>query len=136
MKRNVGKKFSARSKECSPHGPRHDHTKTMPREIHARELKSKLDAGEPVLLLDVREPQEHAICRLPDSMLIPLGELPVRLNEIHPPAGATVVVYCHHGIRSLSGAAFLEQAGVTPVASLAGGIDAWSALIDPDVPRY
>jgi adenylyltransferase/sulfurtransferase len=108
----------------------------MPRQIHVQALKAKLDAGESVLLLDVREPEEHAICRLPDSTLIPLGELPVRLNEIHPAVGALVVVYCHHGIRSLSGAAFLEQAGVTPVASLAGGIDAWSALIDPSVPRY
>jgi rhodanese-related sulfurtransferase len=108
----------------------------MPREIHVQQLKAKLDAGERLFLLDVRQPDEHAICSLPNSMLIPLGELPVRLNEIHPPAGALVVVYCHHGIRGLSGAAFLEQAGVTPVASLAGGIDAWSALIDPDVPRY
>jgi rhodanese-related sulfurtransferase len=108
----------------------------MPREIHVQHLKAKLDAGERLLLIDVRQPEEHAIGALPNSTLIPLGELPVRLNEIHPPLGALVVVYCHHGIRSLSGAAYLEQAGVTPVASLAGGIDAWSALIDPSVPRY
>lgn len=108
----------------------------MPHRIHVRELKAMLDAGKPVMLLDVREPAEHAICHLPGCELIPLGELPVRLNEIHPPDGGLVVVYCHHGIRSLNGAAYLEQAGVTPVASLSGGIDAWSALIDPSIPRY
>src|SRR5262245_33476334 len=108
----------------------------MPREIHVHHLKAKLDAGERLLLIDVRQPEEHAVAALPNSTLIPLGDLPVRLNEIHPPAGALVVVYCHHGIRSLSGAAYLEQAGITPVASLVGGIDAWSALIDPSVPRY
>jgi adenylyltransferase/sulfurtransferase len=108
----------------------------MPRQIHVQELKAKLDTGERVLLLDVREPQEHEYCRLPGSTLIPLGELPVRLNEIHPPEGTLVVVYCHHGVRSMNGAGYLEHAGVTPVASLAGGIDAWSALVDPSVPRY
>jgi rhodanese-related sulfurtransferase len=108
----------------------------MPRQIHVRELKAKLDAREPVMLLDVREPQEHDYAALPNSTLIPLGDLPVRLNEIHPPDGSLVVVYCHHGIRSMNGAMYLEAAGISPVASLAGGIDAWSALIDPSVPRY
>ena len=108
----------------------------MPRQIHVRELKSKLEAGEPVMLIDVREPQEHEYTALPNSTLIPLGDLPVRLNEIHPPDGALVVVYCHHGIRSMNGAMYLEAAGISPVASLAGGIDAWSELIDPRVPRY
>jgi rhodanese-related sulfurtransferase len=73
---------------------------------------------------------------LPDSVLLPLPELPGRLDEVQPPAGALVVVYCHHGIRSRSGAAILEQHGIGPVASLAGGIDAWSLEIDPTVPRY
>lgn len=108
----------------------------MPQQIHVRELKAKLDAGDSVFLLDVREPQEHEYAALPDSILIPLGDLAVRLNEIHPPAGALVVAYCHHGIRSMNGALYLEAAGVSPVASLAGGIDAWSILIDPSVPRY
>ena len=68
--------------------------------------------------------------------LIPLNDLPARAEEVEPPAGAPVVVYCHHGIRSRSGAALLEHLGFRDVRSLAGGIDAWSLLIDPKVPRY
>ena len=105
-------------------------------EIHPQQLADKLRAGEPVYLLDVRQPEEHAIAALPDSTLIPLGDLSARLAEVRPPSGALVVVYCHHGVRSLHGAAFLRQNGFSPVASLAGGIDAWSGLIDPAVPRY
>ncbi len=105
-------------------------------QITPQQLADKLAAGEPVYLLDVRQPEEHALAALPNSTLIPLSELPVRAGEVQPEEGALVVVYCHHGIRSLKGAAFLRQAGVEPVASLAGGIDAWSQLIDPSVPRY
>jgi adenylyltransferase/sulfurtransferase len=108
----------------------------MVRQIRPRELAAKLAAGEPVWLLDVRQPWEHDLAALPGSTLIPLGELPHRADEVQPPAGAQVVVYCHHGVRSLSGAALLEQAGVADVASLAGGIDAWSEQVDPSVPRY
>jgi rhodanese-related sulfurtransferase len=104
-------------------------------QIHPTELKRMLDAGAPVLLLDVRQPEEHAYCALPGSVLIPLGELHARAPEVDP-AGALVVVYCHHGVRSLSGAALLRAAGLPDVASLAGGIDAWAALVDPAVPRY
>ncbi len=108
----------------------------MVRQIRPEDVKAKLDAGEPVYLLDVRQPEEHAYCRLPGSHLIPLGELPSRAGEVDPPAGSAVVVYCHHGVRSLSGAAILRQFGHETVYSLAGGIDAWSARIDPSVPRY
>lgn len=108
----------------------------MPRQIHPEALAKKLAAGVPVYLLDVRESWEHDYCRLPDSVLIPLGELPQRIDEVEPPAGASVVVYCHHGIRSLSGAAILEANEFREAYSLAGGIDAWSQLIDPTVPRY
>jgi adenylyltransferase/sulfurtransferase len=108
----------------------------MVQQIRPRELAEKLRAGESVYLIDVRQPEEHATAALPDSTLIPLSELGRRLNEVRPPLGALVVVYCHHGIRSLSGAAFLNEAGLAQVASLAGGIDAWSAEIDPSVPRY
>jgi rhodanese-related sulfurtransferase len=107
----------------------------MPRQIRPESLAQKMLAGEPVYLLDVREPWEHEHCRLPESTLIPLGELPERVAEIAPAPGATVVVYCHHGVRSLSGAAILEANGVQAL-SLAGGIEAWSVLIDRTVPRY
>ena len=108
----------------------------MPRQMRVTELKAMLDAGEPVYLLDVRQPEEYALCRLPGGVLIPLGELPRRVDEVTPPEGATVVVYCHHGVRSLSGAVMLERAGLADVANLAGGIDAWSLHVDPAVPRY
>jgi rhodanese-related sulfurtransferase len=105
-------------------------------EISAAELARILRAGEAVYLVDVRQPWEHDTAALPGGVLIPLPELAGRVGEVRPPDGALVVVYCHHGVRSLSGAAVLERAGVTPVASLRGGIDAWSAGIDPTVPRY
>ena len=105
-------------------------------QISVQQLAAKLAAGEPVYLLDVRQPEEHAHVALPHSTLIPLGELSGRVAEVEPPAGALVIVYCHHGIRSLTGAHLLQQAGIGPVASLAGGIDAWSRLIDPALRRY
>lgn len=108
----------------------------MPRQIHPATLAKKLAAGEPVFLLDVREPWEHETARLADSTLIPLGELPNRVSELEVPPDATVVVYCHHGVRSLSGAAILEMNGFPEAFSLWGGIEAWSQLIDPKVPRY
>jgi rhodanese-related sulfurtransferase len=104
--------------------------------MHVRELQRKLAAGEPIYLIDVRQPWEHEVVALPDSLLIPLGELPARSAEIQPPAGALIVAYCHHGIRSLSAAALLEQLGIGPAVSLAGGIDAWAREIDPSMPRY
>ena len=104
-------------------------------QITPEEVKAKLDAGEPMLLLDVRQPEEHKHCHLAESMLIPLGELPHRVEEVDTDAGL-IVVYCHHGIRSLSGAAMLHHAGHANVASMHGGIDAWSLRIDPSVPRY
>ncbi|MFO0807143.1 MAG: rhodanese-like domain-containing protein [Gemmataceae bacterium] len=108
----------------------------MVAEIQPQVLDAMLKAGSPVVLIDVRQPEENEFVALPNSQFIPLGELPVRTAEIDPPAGALVVVYCHHGIRSRKGAAFLEASGISPVASLTGGIDAWSQLVDPTMPRY
>ena len=106
------------------------------RQIDVRQLAAKLQANEPVHLLDVRQPWEHETAALPGSTLIPLGELPRRAAEVKPPPGALLVVYCHHGVRSLSAAVLLQRLGFRDVVSLAGGIEAWSALIDPKVPRY
>jgi rhodanese-related sulfurtransferase len=108
----------------------------MVREITVRELAAKLAGGESVNLLDVRQPQEHAFAALPNSQLIPLGELSRRCTEIQPPDNATLVVYCHHGVRSLRAANILAQLGFRGAVSLAGGIDAWSQEIDPSIPRY
>ncbi len=107
----------------------------MPRQIRVQELAERMAAGALTYLIDVRQPWEHERAALPGSVLVPLQELPGRLDELDPPAGALVVVYCHHGVRSLSGAALLEHAGREAV-SLQGGIDAWSLQIDPAIPRY
>lgn len=108
----------------------------MVQQIHPTDVKAKLDAGEPVVLLDVRQPEEYAICHIAGSVLIPLGELPQRAGELEIPDGATVVVYCHHGMRSLNGAMFLTQVGIPNAVSMAGGIEAWSTQVDASVPRY
>lgn len=108
----------------------------MPVSLTPEDLKEWLDQGKKVFLLDVRHPAEHQFAALENSVLIPLPDLSSSLEEIHPDAGVPIVVYCHHGIRSLSGAAILENAGFPPVYSLAGGLDAWSVKIDPSVPRY
>lgn len=86
-------------------------------------------------LLDVRFPDEHAWVALPDSLLIPLPELEERAEELEPLRGRPVVVYCHHGVRSLDGAAYLRSLGMEAV-SLRGGIDLYSLQVDPALPRY
>ena len=108
----------------------------MPQEITPRELARHIENGHPVRLIDVRQPWENAAAKLPESFLIPLNEIQLRTAEIPAEPGILVVLYCHHGIRSLSGVAILQQAGITNAASLSGGIDAWSTLVDPSVPRY
>ena len=108
----------------------------MELEIAPRQLAEKLGRGERVWLLDVRQEWEHQLARLADQALIPLHELPGRLDDVQPEPGALVVCYCHHGVRSLSAAALLRQAGFGDAVSLSGGIDLWSRLIDPSVPRY
>ncbi|HEY0840464.1 MAG TPA: rhodanese-like domain-containing protein [Vulgatibacter sp.] len=104
--------------------------------IRPTELDERLRAGKPTVLLDVRQPWEHEIAKLPGSILIPLSELPERVTELSPPEDALVVAYCHHGVRSLSGAAILASHGIANAATLVGGIDAWSQEVDPRVPRY
>lgn len=108
----------------------------MVRQISVRDLAAMLAANQSVYLLDVRQPWEHALAALPGSTLIPLQELAQRLNEVRPQKDALVVAYCHHGIRSLTAAALLTHAGIVNAVSLAGGIDTWSAQINPGMPRY
>jgi adenylyltransferase/sulfurtransferase len=104
-------------------------------EMTVQELEQKLASGAPILLVDVRQPDEHAFSALPQSLLIPMSELTQRWSEIDAEPGTEIVVYCHHGIRSRHAASYLAQCGVEAV-SLKGGIDAWSRQIDPKVPRY
>lgn len=86
-------------------------------------------------LLDVRFPDEHSYVALPGSVLIPLPELEERAEELEVFQGRPVVVYCHHGVRSLHGAAYLRARGLDAV-SLQGGIDLYSLVVDPRLPRY
>jgi rhodanese-related sulfurtransferase len=87
------------------------------------------------LLLDVREPWEYQSAHLPDSLLMPMGEVASRAHQELDP-DTPIVVLCHHGARSLSVTMWLRNQGFDHVQSLAGGIDAWSRSIDPAIPRY
>jgi rhodanese-related sulfurtransferase len=106
------------------------------REISVEELSKAIAEGRAPALVDVRTEGENAVAAIEPCTLVPLHELPGRVEELEALRGKPVVVYCHHGVRSRSGAAILEAAGFTDVASLRGGIDAWSIRIDPRVPRY
>jgi rhodanese-related sulfurtransferase len=103
-------------------------------ETDVNELKRKIDAKEDFFLLDVREPNEYQIGKIPGTMLIPLGEVPQRVNEI--PRDKEIIVHCKMGGRSAKAAAFLRQQGYTNVKNLKGGITDWSDKIDPKVPKY
>jgi rhodanese-related sulfurtransferase len=108
---------------------------TLPPEIAAAEVKAKLDAGTALRLIDVREPGEHALCRIEGAELIPMNSIPHRLNELDDD-GPVLIVFCHHGVRSLSVVDWLRRQGVENCQSMSGGIDLWSLQIDPAVPRY
>ncbi len=106
-----------------------------PLEILPEELQRRLAAGEPARLVDVREPWEFEVCRIAGAELIPVGDIPAALPRLEGDE-APLIVYCHHGVRSLRVANWLRQQGVEQVQSLQGGIDRWSREIDPSVPRY
>ncbi len=116
----------------------------LPIEITPAEVAELLKTGvsennPPLRLIDVREPAEHAICHIEGAVLIPMQYIPTRLNELAgdlTDRGARIVVFCHHGVRSLSVADWLRRQGIENCQSMAGGIDLWSARIDPAVPRY
>lgn len=106
---------------------------TLP-EIDVHELQRRIASDENFVLLDVREPGEYEVARLPGSLLIPLGELPQRLTELDP--GAPTIVHCKAGGRSAKALALLREAGFTDACHVKGGINAWSQEIDPSVPYY
>jgi rhodanese-related sulfurtransferase len=97
-------------------------------------LKARLERGESVLILDVREPFEIALAPFPGATHIPMGDIPSRLSELDP--DQETVVVCHHGVRSAQVAMYLAQNGFESVLNLSGGIDAWSEDADPSTPRY
>ncbi len=100
------------------------------------EVASRLRSASPPHLLDVRQPDEHAFVSLPDSKLIPLGELSARADELEDWKDEEIVVYCHHGVRSLHAISHLHALGFTRLFNLAGGIDRWTSEVQPALPRY
>jgi adenylyltransferase/sulfurtransferase len=102
--------------------------------ISPTDLKARIDRGNAPLLLDVREPQEYQAARLPGGVLVPLGDLVARQGELDP--DIEIIVYCHHGVRSVNATAYLRSSGFPRARNLVGGIDAWSLTVDPTVPRY
>lgn len=107
----------------------------MPLEITPAEVRDLLKEGTPLRLIDVREPAEHVICQIEGAMLIPMRSVPERLQELDS-SETRMVVFCHHGVRSLSVVDWLRRQGIENCQSMAGGIDLWSRQIDPAVPRY
>ena len=102
-------------------------------EIQPEELKRRLDAGEDIFVLDVREPHEYQICSIHGN-LIPLGDLPRRVHELD--SSREIVVHCKSGARSAKAVDFLRQSGFKRVSNLAGGILAWADRVDPTLPKY
>lgn len=102
-------------------------------EIEPRSLAQLIETDGRPLLIDVREPHEHAYARLPGARLIPLGILSREAGTL--PRDGNVVVYCHHGVRSAHAVELLRAAGI-PARNLTGGIDRWSVEVDPSVRRY
>ena len=114
--------------------PQHVEEAPVTGEIEPTEVKAKQDRGDAFVLIDVREPHEYQIARIPGARLIPLGELPKRLNELDP--AAEFVMHCKSGMRSAKATDLLKQAGFKKVRNMKGGILAWSDKVDPSVPKY
>lgn len=112
------------------------HSRSPDAEIPAADYARHRADPEPPLLLDCREPDEHAIARIEEARLIPMREIPERLAELEPWRTRPIVVHCHHGVRSLRVVQWLRQQGFEKAQSMRGGIDAWSLEVDPTVPRY
>jgi rhodanese-related sulfurtransferase len=102
--------------------------------ITVQELKQKLDQGEKITLIDVREPWEYNIARIEGAQLVPLGTLGSEYKKLDP--NSEIVIHCHMGMRSMDATQFLLQQGFKNVKNLTGGINAWSMQIDPSIPKY
>jgi rhodanese-related sulfurtransferase len=106
-------------------------------EVNPEDVKRRLDAGEALALIDVREPFEHAVARIESAELIPMQTVLDRLDALREKAAqAPLIVLCHHGVRSLNVVHWLRRQGIENCWSMAGGIDFWSTSVDPAVPRY
>jgi len=109
----------------------------LPLEITPHEVQRRLQAGEKLVLIDVREPSEFQLARIGGADLIPMQAVPAELSRLDAQADETpLIVFCHHGVRSLNVVHWLREQGVDACQSMAGGIDRWSLEIDLAVPRY
>ncbi|QDU84593.1 putative adenylyltransferase/sulfurtransferase MoeZ [Planctomycetes bacterium Pla163] len=103
-------------------------------EITPAQLQERIASGDRPVLLDVRRPEELAICRIDGVVHIPLDELASRAHELDPEV--EIVCICHHGMRSASAAAFLESRDFGRMVNLTGGMEAWASQVDPSMARY
>lgn len=103
-------------------------------QITPKEVNERLEHGEKLVLVDVREQWEYDVCRIAGAKLVPLKTLPANLAALDE--AGEVICYCHHGIRSLDAAAWLRGQGIAGAKSMAGGIERWSCEVDASVPRY
>ena len=103
-------------------------------EMTAKELKARLDSGQPPILVDVRQAWETKLCRLENAVHIPIEEIELRTEELDPQS--EIVVYCHQGVRSAAVAEYLRGLGFADVKNLAGGLDFWARTVDPTMRRY
>jgi rhodanese-related sulfurtransferase len=109
----------------------------LPLEITPQEVHRRLLAGEKLALIDVREPSEFQLARIAGAELIPMRTVPAELSRLDAQADEMpLVVFCHHGVRSLNVVHWLREQGVGACQNMAGGIDRWSLEIDPSTPRY
>lgn len=120
-----------RGEEAAPAQPR-----LKPEEISVEELKRRLDTGEPIVVLDVREQDEWDICHIEGAKLVPLSTLPDHIGELKTNGQPMIVLHCHKGVRSMRALHYLRSQGIENVKSLAGGIDAWAEKIQPNMARY
>jgi len=119
---------------CGMRGQEASAPVTADGDITPQELFAMLEAGQMPFILDVRNPEEFQICRIPGSSLLPLPELPARHGELDK--SKTMIVHCKSGMRSAKAIAFLRQQGFTKLRNLKGGILAWADRIDPTMPKY
>jgi len=109
----------------------------LPLEIAPQELSTRLQRGESIVLIDVREPEEFAISRIEGARLIPMQSIPAELQRLEAMAeNSELAVLCHHGVRSLNVVVWLRRQGLENCFSVSGGIDKWSREIDPTIPLY
>jgi adenylyltransferase/sulfurtransferase len=118
---------------CGLRGEEHVEPRRVP-EIAPVEVKKMMDERQPFVLIDVREPHEFQICRIPGSKLIPLGEVPKRMNELN--SADEIVVHCRSGQRSAKAVELLMKAGFRKIHNLKGGVLAWADQVDPTMPKY